>query len=209
MFLKFPEDWTVNGFFEFDWQIQTVSQNCNNDGSPPGLFTGGVNWTDRTGAEYALSDNRIQEPGDYCHAVYCFDVADTGLVTDPALESAAVVSWSWLGGESETPPIRPCSDDGYYGPTNVPPCDETSSPRLPCRSAITCRSPFCPRRCLLERPAFPTKSICHRSGKNTWRLGKRFPPEGLTLSYNTGQIYWSAPTLGSHKFTVVVASGLV
>ncbi len=123
LFLKFPADWSV-----CPSAPTVVSASCTGDGS----FTGAVNWTGLGHpGEWSLFHSRLQAAPGSCEATYCFQV-DTGATTT----SDASVSWSWYADTGGSPPIRPCSSDGYYGAYGEPsPAMRSPIPRRPYRSA--------------------------------------------------------------------------
>jgi len=197
LFLKFPPDWWVSGSAP-----TVVSASCTGGGS----FGGTVFWTGfGEGQQFILDHQRTQEAPDYCSAVYCIEVSPS-----ETIETDMLVPWSWYSNDTVTSsPHRPCSNDGYYGSTNEPPCDETIKPPA---TIPVCE--FVPITILPE--ALPNALAGHfytqqLSPTNpdpsdpdyTWQTSGGMP-SGFSLYYNTGKIEWSNPTVGTYNFTVYV-----
>jgi hypothetical protein len=197
LFLKFPSDWWVSGSAP-----TVVSASCTGGGS----FGGTVYWTGFSeGQQFILDHQRTQEAPDYCSAVYCIEVSPS-----ETIETDVLVPWSWYSDDTVTsPPHRPCSNDGYYGYTNDPPCDETINPPA---TIPVCE--FVPITILPEalpnalaghfytQQLSPTNPDPNNPDYTYTRSGTM--PSDFWLYFNTGKIEWNNPTVGTYNFTAYV-----
>lgn len=125
--IQFPSDWEVWGrWVGGQYDYSSIEHSCDNGGT----MNSAINWMGfATDGQYWGQDNRVQNIGTSCHALYCFEVYDTTDPGDPPYnEPDALVSWSWSGQgyDPEQPPFSVCSSDGLY-PQYGFPCDEVSS----------------------------------------------------------------------------------
>jgi hypothetical protein len=123
--IQFPTDWEVYGRWMGDhYDYTSIEHSCTNEGT----MAGALSWSGfaRDG-QYLAGDNRVQNEGTSCHALYCFTVTDATDPGDPPYDDEldAMVSWSWAGGAGAFPQSV-CSSDSLY-PQDGFPCDEVSS----------------------------------------------------------------------------------
>ena len=125
--IQFPADWEVYGRWMGDhYDYSSIEHSCTNGGT----MAASTSWSSFAhDGQYMGGDNRVQNEGTSCHALYCFEVYDATDPGDPPYDDEldATVSWSWAGGAG-TFPESVCSNDGVY-PQSGYPCDsETELP---------------------------------------------------------------------------------
>ena len=111
--VQFPTDWQVWGrWVGGQYDYSSIEHSCTEGGT----MAAATSWSgfDLDG-QYMGGDNRVQNPGTSCHALYCFEVYDATDPGDPPYddEPDATVSWSWTG-DAGGPPQSVCSNDGVY-----------------------------------------------------------------------------------------------
>ena len=127
--IQFPADWEVYGRWMGDhYDYSSIEHSCTNGGT----MAASTSWSSFAhDGQYMGGDNRVQNEGTSCHALYCFEVYDATDPGDPPYDDEldATVSWSWTGGAGG-PPQSVCSNDGVY-PQDGFPCDlETELPAI-------------------------------------------------------------------------------
>ena len=206
--IQFPTDWEVYGrWIDGHYDYTSIEHNCTNGGT----MNSALSWSlfARAG-QYWAGDNRVQNNGTSCHALYCFFVRDE---TDPGEppyddELDATVSWSW-GGGAGTAPTSVCSSDGLY-PRDGFPCEAVST-ELPATVPV----------CEFTEITILPETLPHAvvGQQYTQQLSPTNPdpnypvyhytlsgsmPSDFYLFSNTGGIWWIAPQIGTYTFTVNV-----
>lgn len=180
--IQFPTDWEVYGRWMGDhYDYSSIEHSCTNGGT----MNSALSWMGFGQAgQYWAGDNRVQNEGTSCHALYCFTVSDTTDPGDPPYDDEldATISWSWAGGEG-TFPQSVCSNDGVY-PQSGFPCDlETELPAT---------VPVCQYETLTIQPeTLPAgEAVTYYSQQFTAEDpdGNVLPNDQLWWSYNPGNL---------------------
>ena len=207
--IQFPSDWDVRGRWVGDrYDYTSIEHSCTNGGS----MSSSLSWSSfiRSG-QYFAQDNRNQNPGTTCHALYCFAVHDGTDPGDPPYDDEldATISWSWAGPTTgASSPTSVCSNDGLYPQDSFPCEQQTDLPAVVpvCEfTEITILPETLPNAIAGEyytQQLYPTNPDPNNplySYKTSATM-----PVSFYLYTNTGKIDWFNPQEGTYTFSVNV-----
>ena len=206
--IQFPSDWDVRGQWVGDhYDYSSIEHSCTNGGT----MNAATSWSGFARAgQYTAGDNRVQNAGTSCHALYCFYVTDQTNPGDPPYDDEldATVSWSWAG-DVGTSPQSVCSSDALYPqdgfpcesvssspPATVPVCEFTPITILPETLPRAIAGQYYTQQLSPTNPD-PNNPTYYYTRTNTM-------PSDFSLYSNTGQIVWNNPQTGTYTFTAYV-----